>query len=951
LSLAVLQISDLSPSDRERLAARTQDLQLSAANQKALLSALLEFAPTWVNERRGLARTLEHHIILDTTCPIVDRPRRHPPHLLEVAEKEIKEMLQQGVIRPSFSPYAAEIVLVQKKAEKGGGIRFCVDYRRLNQHTLPDRHPLPRIDDLLRQVRRSRHFVSLDLRAGYWQIPMAQSSIPKTAFRFNNQLFEFLVMPFGLTNAPATFQRAMEQIFGDLRWSGVLVYLDDILIHAPTEEELLALFREVLRRLQSHNLTMKLEKCFFAPAEIDYLGHVVSKDGLHPNLAKVSTLGKWKVPRNISELRSLLGFLGFYRQYIDHYAEKTAPLTDMTKKGSRIVWTPELTELVNGILGQLAVVTLTNPVDTDNFRITTDASERGIGAELACRNETSNTWRPVMLISHKFSERERNWPSYEREAYAIVFALDRFDCFVRGREVEVITDCHSLMWMKDAKGKVGRWASRLAEYKLNIKHKAGAKVPHVDYLSRYCLEEDEFLADRMVWTFSFPLMDEIKQAQQQFAHEARGKAYMVKDGCIFYRNRIWVPKSLRHRIIMASHQMAPYYHPGYKRTRSVVMRIFCWPRIDEDVASFVKGCLQCQRIRPGTERLQGLWRPHLSFGVFDKVYVDTWKCSYGEPRCVVTMLDYSTRWAEGYVCSSSTPTAAEVAHGFLVSWCCRFGFPQVVVTDNGTEFKAAFERLCAQMEIQQIRTAVYHPEGNAPVEAFHKHLGRSLAHFRLSSRWDFEAALNLAFLMYRAMPHTTTGETPAFALFGTDVRPLVKGDWRTVPYPAEQDRLRFLQHSREDMRQRALARANLLATRYMDERAPAKLEVGNLVLIRRVDKKDKLTPPWSLPYRVTHVNGDGTVATLVSIATGKVRHSVHVQNCRVINPPVGVEQAEEWGRLLEASDDTAPRKYLLSSAPLLGGETEEPKPVLAQQRAPVVIELDTDDEAAEQGLG
>jgi hypothetical protein len=318
LSLALLQLVGLSSEDRARIEDRTRDLCLSSSGRQRLLAILLEYSSTWTNERRGLARTLEHHIVLDTSRPIVDRPRRHAPELLRVAANEIKDMLQQGVIRPSKSSFAAEIVLVQKKADKGGGIRFCIDYRRLNQHTVPDRHPLPRIDDLLRLVRRSRHFISLDLRAGYWQIPMAQESIHKTAFRFNHELYEFLVMPFGLCNAPATFQRAMEHIFGDLQWSGVLVYLDDILIHAPDEESLLNLFREVLKRLQEHNLTMKLEKCFFAPPQIEYLGHVLSSKGLQPNLRKVEVLQKWKVPKTVGELRSLLGFLGYYRQYVDH---------------------------------------------------------------------------------------------------------------------------------------------------------------------------------------------------------------------------------------------------------------------------------------------------------------------------------------------------------------------------------------------------------------------------------------------------------------------------------------------------------------------------------------------------------------------------------------------------------------------------------------------------------
>jgi transposase InsO family protein len=940
LSLALLQLTDLSPEDRQRLEDRTRDLCLSSAHQQALFSILLEFASTWTNERRGLASTLEHRIILTTPRPIVDRPRRHPPELLEVAAKEIKEMLAQGVIRPSCSPYAAEIVLVQKKADKGGGIRFCIDYRRLNQHTVPDRHPLPRIDDLLRQVRRSRHFISLDLRAGYWQIPMAQESIPKTAFRFNHELYEFLVMPFGLCNAPATFQRAMEQIFGDLQWSGVLVYLDDILIHAPTEETLLTLFREVLRRLQEHNLTMKLEKCFFAPSRIDYLGHVLSAQGLQPNLRKVEVLQKWKVPKTVSELRSLLGFLGYYRQYIDHYAIRTAPLTDLLKKGSRLQWNDELSSIVDGILGQLALVTLTNPIESDEFRITSDASERGVGAELACRSKTGDSWRPVMFASHKFCHRESNWPSYEREAFAIVFALEKFDSFVRGREIEVVTDCSSLVWLKDAKGKVGRWASRLSEYRMRLVHTSGSKIPHVDYISRNCFDDD-FLADRMVWALQFPQLAEVQQLQSEFASQVQGKAFMRRDGWVYYRNRIWVPPPLRHRIIHASHSMAPYYHPGYKKTKSIIMRVFCWPRIDEDVAAYVKACLACQRIRPGTERLQGLLKPHPVVGVFDRVYIDTWKCTFGQPRCVVTMLDYATRWVECCITSPS-PTSAETAQAFLTSWCCRYGFPQAVMTDNGAEFKLAFDRLCAQLGVQRVRTAVYHPEGNAPIETFHRHLRKGLAHFRLGSDLEFETALHLVLLMYRSLPHLGTGETPAFALFGKDVRPLVQEDWRSSAFPAERDRLRYLLQFREDLRQRAISRLQMLQAQLNLDRSPVMLKLGQLVLVRRRSKSDKLEPLWSLPYRVTHTNQEGTVGTLQSLHSGKIKSSVHVQDCRVLNPPVSQEQLAEWERAIAPADEDFSRKYR-ARASLLGGECDVPSPELLQQRnSTEIIEIHSD---------
>jgi hypothetical protein len=215
----------------------------------------------------------------------------------------------------------------------------------------------------------------------------------------------------------------------------------------------------------------------------------------------------------------------------------------------------------------------------------------------------------------------------------------------------------------------------------------------------------------------------------------------------------------------------------------------------------------------------------------------------------------------------------------------------------------------------------------------------------MSTDWAFESALNLSLLMYRSLPHAGTGETPAFALFGVDVRPLCAGDWRTAPFPVEQDRLRYLLMARQELQERALARSRLLAAEYEGSRKDVRLEVGQLVLVRRRRPQDKLAPGWSLPYRVTHVNGCGTEATLCHLLTGRVRPAVHIQNCRILNLPVSPEQAEEWELLLSrAEDEDFRRKIHLSSAPSLRGETDAPEPRTLQHQSAEIIDLESDDD-------
>src|SRR5699024_9469688 len=229
---------------------------LSDQERQAFVEIMMAYPSVWQNERMGRSRNYTHSIELINPRRVnSQRAYRVSPEKQLIIDGEISKMLELKAIRRSRSPYASPVVLVQKKQ---GDWRFCVDYRRLNMNTVPDAQPIPIIKDLFNEIKNSRYFISLDLRAGYWQIAMHEDDIPKTAFITQQGLYEYIVMPFGLMNAPATFQRMMNLLFGHLLRQGVLVYLDDVLIHAPTMQRSLDLLREVLHILQEENLTVKL---------------------------------------------------------------------------------------------------------------------------------------------------------------------------------------------------------------------------------------------------------------------------------------------------------------------------------------------------------------------------------------------------------------------------------------------------------------------------------------------------------------------------------------------------------------------------------------------------------------------------------------------------------------------------------------------------------------------
>ncbi|GJP35398.1 hypothetical protein CLOM_g19908 [Closterium sp. NIES-68] len=443
---------------------------------KELLKEFQDILPDDLPNELPPYRTHQHEIIEEPgSKPTFRAPYRLSPTELTDMKKQIEYLLAKGLIRPSTSPYGAPVLFTPKP---DGSLRMCIDYRALNKQTIKNKYPIPRIDDLLDQLRGATVFSKLDLRSGYWQIRTADNSISKTAFRTRYGLYEYLVMPFGLTNAPATFQAEMNHILRPLLDECVVVYLDDILIYSRDMKQHVEHLRRVFEILRRERFYVKLSKSKFALEEVQFLGHMVSAQGVHVDPKKIEA--------------QFLGFANYYNRFVPQYAKLAAPLTNLLKKNTPYKWETKHQEAVEQLKQALtSAPVLILPDPERDYVIEADASDQAVGAVLM--QDQGNGLQPIAYLSKKLHGAELNYPIHDKEALAIVIAFKAWRCYLEGRQTTVYTDHCSLKYLKTQptlSRRQVRWIDFLeTHFHYDIVYKPGHKNK-ADALSRPAHKND-----------------------------------------------------------------------------------------------------------------------------------------------------------------------------------------------------------------------------------------------------------------------------------------------------------------------------------------------------------------------------------------------------------------------------------------------------------------------------
>jgi len=824
----------------------------------------------------------------------------------------IKAMLERGMIRPSSSPTGAGVFFVKKK---DGTLRLCVDYRAINSITKKNRFPIPLIDTLFDTINRSgaRVFSSLDLKAGYHLLRVRPGDEHLTAFKTPFGLFEYRVVPFGLANAPSAFQSWMTSILGDLVGKVVVVYVDDILIFTKTRQEHEQVLREVLKRLEQHQVVLNINKCQFFQEEVQFVGFRLSAKGLAMEEGKRQTIADWQLPRTKKGLQSFLGFANFYRNFIEGFANLASPLYQSLTH-THLVWDENTINAFRRLKDSFQKdVHLAFPNFTSHFIITGDCSDFALGLTLAQSQIDPNTLpptaipprTPVAFYSRKLSKAEANLDTPDKETLPIVQAVQTWRAWLLSSQQPIwyFTDHKNLDRLTEKRKltrKLARWLNLLADFDLRVVFTPRTNLVPEDAMSKreefkFSTEESRELLERPMFkrnennqlipnnpTSLSPSQASISQIStldlsnilEEIRVAAKGTS-LPKDvkwdtaqNLPLYKGRIFVPwnQNLYHAIFQLRHDLPLASHPGIKKTYLRIKELFYWPQMRKTVEEYVRSCHVCQTSKIRRIKRQGLLVPiPASINSWVDIGIDF---VTGLPKAngfdgvMVTVCRFSKMAHFSPI--SKAYNGKEVARLFLQDIVRNHGVPKTIISDRDKVFTSHFwDEVSRFLGFKPQTTTSRHPEADGQVERTNQTLEQLIRTTCPAAGLDWPRWLPMIEFAYNSAVTESTGFSPFEMIYGKNPNSDFALD-RIVSSNPDAEALRkglteIYAIAKENL-ERCRERMKRCADRKRQD-AP-KYKIGDLVLLDRREIpskliKTKIDKPFLGPFVIIKILSNG----------------------------------------------------------------------------------------------
>ena len=727
--------------------------------------------------------------LLPGTKPIVQPVRRLGPLELGELKKQLTELLGKGFIQPSSSPFGAPILFVKKK---DGTMRMCVDYRALNAVTVRDVYPLPLIDELFDRLRDAKYFSKLDLRSGYHQLRVAPVDVHKTAFRTPLGSFEFMVLPFGLTNAPSAFMRMMDSVFPPHSSPFVATYIDDVLIFSKTLEEHRAHLRHVLQTLRDRKLFAKRSKCMFAAKEVEFLGHIVSGEGIRADSSKLDVVRDWPTPKTVKQLQSFLGMVNYFQRFIDHFADISHPLTELLRKDNPFEWKDLQQIAFDNLKKALISPPVLRPFDPRiPIVLESDASDLAIGAVLR-QGLKEDDLRPVAFLSRKLVSAELNYSVQEKEMLAIVYALNKWRHYLLGGKFKILTDHKSLIHLRTAKDptrRLSRWFDFIADFDFEIVYRSGKENGIADSLSRIGelgAVSGPVLADDLLQkikngyesdTYFKPVHQTLVMKQPlDPKFRSRVERMYESDGLIYIKSpsgdRLCIPndKLVRSAIVSEFHDSVTGGHFGTEKVYAALSEKFFWCHMGQFVKKYIQSCEICQKSKPPTVKPHGMLQPlpipDDPWSEISMDFITHLPVTVSGMDSIMVVVDRLTKMCH-LIPTTGTVTAPGAANLFVTNIFRLHGLPIKIVSDRDPKFTSEFwKTLFARLKTRLAMSSASHPQTDGQTERTNRTLEQVLRCFVNYKQSDWDTLLPVVEFSINSAVNSSTGVSPFFANYG-----------------------------------------------------------------------------------------------------------------------------------------------------------------------------------------